>query len=99
MSACRVSTAPAPFSRDPTLSEIGGSACLPPAPALSVAPPSGRSRGALPGRSLARSPPRLSAGWAGFTPGSFPPSGAAFVGSAGDHRVLRPFAPRAAAPA
>eukprot|EP00965_Chrysotila_dentata_P164140 5419498-Pleurochrysis_carterae.AAC.1 len=33
MSVCRVSTAPAPFSRDPTLREIGASVCLPPAPA------------------------------------------------------------------
>eukprot|EP00965_Chrysotila_dentata_P203808 6181956-Pleurochrysis_carterae.AAC.1 len=74
MSACRVSTAPAPFSREPTLREMGGRVGFPPPPALSVASPLPRSRPAAPALSVASgsSPSFLSARlFVGFASASF----------------------------
>eukprot|EP00965_Chrysotila_dentata_P149814 4947032-Pleurochrysis_carterae.AAC.1 len=63
MSAWRVSTAPAPFSREPILREMGGRACFSPALALSATSPPWCSRPAAPAPSDGRasSPPFLSA--------------------------------------
>eukprot|EP00965_Chrysotila_dentata_P076555 2527836-Pleurochrysis_carterae.AAC.1 len=74
MSAWRVSTASAPFSREPILREIGGRAGFPPAPALSAAAsPGWCSRPAAPAPSAGRasSPPFLSARRSGFASASF----------------------------
>eukprot|EP00965_Chrysotila_dentata_P075721 2501855-Pleurochrysis_carterae.AAC.1 len=80
MSDCKVSTAPAPLSREPTFSEIGGRDGFPPDPAFSAASPLCRSWPPLFASSVGcvSPPPFLSVRRVGFASAPFPAASALF---------------------